>query len=232
VAALVQSKSFTGTSGTTLSGSLNSNTTAGNCLVVCVGSYDNSAPPQVSGVTLGGSAGNFASANTAYNSGASLAGAAGWYDPNCAGGQTAVAISFTGGSGTGPATAAWVMEWSGLLTTSVLDAHPAGVANAATSWSSGSTGTLAQGNELAIGIGAFNAGAGLSTPGSPWTELAQLGSMSTVNLAVAYQVVSVTSALTYNGTMSSAGYYGTCIFTLKASAAAPGGAGRLMMVFP
>lgn len=214
---LVQSISGTAGSGTTLSLTLNNPTTHGNCLVVASASTDNSNQPLVSGVTIGGSADNFAAANSIRNNATSTVAAAGWYDPNCAGGSTAVVVSYTGDAGIGPEVMAWVMEWSGIKTTSPLDAAPAGaIGGASGTWSSGSTGTLAQSNELAIGIVASALSGGATTPGAPWTELAQIGTSGSCLLGVGYQVVSSTTALTYNGTQAS-NYYATVIFTLKAA---------------
>lgn len=215
-ATLVQSKSATGTSGTSLTVTLNSPTTAGNCLIACAGTVD-ATNPTISGITLGGSAGNWASGNTAYNNSYINAGI--WIDPNCAGGQTSVVISFAGDSGGGPVTDAWVMEWSGLALTSPVDKAPAGSNGGASSWSSGSTGTLSQANELAIGVVYYQTSGSLTTPGSPWTELAQVG--ATNLLGVGYQVVSATTALTYSGTGTGGGSYGTCILTLKVAATTP-----------
>jgi hypothetical protein len=211
---LVQSKSGTGTSATSLTITLNSATTAGNCLIVGAGTGQSTTNPQISGITLGGSAGNFAAANTAYND--ADTNSAIWADPGCAGGQTSVVISFTHGSGSTPLTLAWVMEWSGLLTSSVVDKAPAGVNGSGTSWSSGSTGTLSQASELAVGVVCGQGSGSLTTPGSPWTELAVL-SNGNADLAVGYQVVSATTALTYNGTISVSETYGTCIATLEAA---------------
>lgn len=208
--ALVQSKSATGTSGTSITVTLNSNTTAGNCLVVCVGTDESTDNPTVSGVTLGGSAGNFAAANTAYSN--TDLNSAIWVDPNCAGGQTSVVISLTGGAGGGTEVAAYVLEFSGVQTSSAVDKAPTGQNSSGTTWTSGSTGTLSQANEVAVAC--LYDTTTPATPGSPWTELT--ATAGTDHLAVGYQVVSATTALTYNGTSSTSGFYGCCIITLKA----------------
>ena len=80
---------------TTVTATLGSNTTAGNCLVVTVAVGSNSSPAgtTVSSITLGGSAGNF-SQLVADSSGASFI----WADPSCAGGQTAVAVTVASGT--------------------------------------------------------------------------------------------------------------------------------------
>lgn len=211
---LVQSKSATGTSGTSLTVTLTSNTTAGNCLVVTIGTLENTDNPTVSGITLGGSADNWAAGNTAYSN--ADANAAIWVDPGCAGGQTSVVISMTGGAGGSTQIAAYVMEWSGLATSSVVDKHPAGQNAQASSWTSGSSGTLTQAVEVAIGVIYADGSGTLTTPGSPWTELAQVTTTS-CKLGTGYQVTSATTALTYSGTTSTSNFYGCCLVTLVAA---------------
>lgn len=216
--ALVQSESATGTSDTSLTVTLTGPTTAGNCLIVCAGMEDTTDNPSVSGITLGDSAGNFAAANTAYNN--AHINAAIWVCPNCAGGQTSVVISMTGGSGGSPHTAAWVMEWSGIALTAATDMAPAGQEGGGSTWTSGSTGTLSQASEVVVGVVAAYTDGTLSTPGSPWNELTQATSGQLI-LGTGYQVVSSATALTYNGTLVVGdGYgYGTCIASFRAVSA-------------
>ena len=90
---LVQAATATGTSAT-ITVTLESATTAGNCLVVCVangGSFNG----VVTGITLGGAAGNFGALASGGNPSTSAAVASIWADPNCAGGQTSVTITTT-----------------------------------------------------------------------------------------------------------------------------------------
>jgi hypothetical protein len=219
--ALVQSKSGSGTSATTLTVTLTSPTTAGNFLVVMIGTFDGTTNPTVTGITLGGAAGNFAAANTQSSNLA--VNSAIWADPNCAGGQTSVVISLTGGTGSGPDTLAWVCEFSGVATSSPLDKAPAGSVNTTgTTWSSNSTGTLSVPNELAVAMVACTA-AVTGTPGLPWNEL---GALSATSLAVdaAWQAVTATTALVYNGTMTSGDESTAIIATFKAAGAASSGA--------
>jgi len=58
---LVQSKSATAAASSTVSVTLTSATTAGNMLVVCVVTSASPSNPTVTGITIGGSADNFAS---------------------------------------------------------------------------------------------------------------------------------------------------------------------------
>jgi|SRR5579864_1377672 len=221
-AALVQAKAgntATGTSGT-LTITLNNPTGAGNCLVVYFGSSQGTLNPTVSGITLGGAAGNFASAKSLNNN-------AGvnceiWVDWNCAGGQTSVAISFAGGSGAGGADAAWVEEWSGILATaSPVDTPTAnGAFGNSAAPSSGSTGTLSQAPELVLG--AICGGNTLAGPASPWVNEA-LSSSGTLSVIAGHQAVTTTAAQTYAGTMTSGGWTAV-IVSLKLAPATGGSA--------
>ena len=231
---LVQSKSATGTTGTSVTVTLTSNTGAGNCLVVCVGATQATTNPTVSGITLGGSAGNFALAK-AVNTNGTAVDCEVWADPNCAGGQTSVVVSFNAGSGSGLGYVVWVMEWSGIVTSSPVDKTNGQAPGASASWSSLSSGTLSQASELVIGAIAQSAGSNstITGPGAPWTNLAQVNAGIDVGLMAGYQVVSATTAQTYNGTQSLSGAgYGAVIATFKASGGGPPPPIGLLMVFP
>jgi hypothetical protein len=206
--ALVQSKSGTATSGTTVTVTLTSSTTAGNCLVVYAGAYQSASAPTVNGVTLGGSAGNFAQAVWDFvGCDAEI-----WVDQNCAGGQTSVVITFAAGAGSSLGMGAWVEEWSGVALTSPADKNAVNDGTS-TSPSSGSTGTLSGANELAGGV--IAATQSITGPSSPWTNQSQL-TAGGLRLVAGHQVVSATTALTYSGTMSS-GAWTAAIVTLKSS---------------
>jgi len=106
----VQSVSFTGSSSpvtVTISA-----TGTGNCLVVFFGAADTVTAPTVSGITLGGAAGNFAQAAGA--GGGTHIDAEIWTDRNAASGQTSVVISWSGGFST--TVAGRVEEWAGIVT--------------------------------------------------------------------------------------------------------------------
>lgn len=216
----VQSASGTATAGTTITVTLSSPTTAGNCLIVKVGTFESTAAPTVSGITLGGSAGNFADAKN-ISTGTVFCDI--WTDQNCAGGQTSVVVTLTGGAGSFPCYAAVVEEWSGVQTASAVDTVNGG-ASSGTTFSSGSSGTLAQPNEVVVGA-AYVESSTITGPGAPWTELsAVVVTNSIINCALqcGYQVVSATTAQTYSGTNGS-GPWASVIVSLKGSSAtAPG----------
>jgi hypothetical protein len=221
---LVQSKSGSASSGSGVTVTLTSAATAGNCLVVCIGAVNQSSNPTVSGVTLGGSADNFAQVKGLNGSG--ICDAEIWADPGCAGGQASVAVSFTGGSGIGPWLAVWVMEWSGITAVSPADKTSSGSATSGTSFSSGSSGTLSQADELVIGTVMAMAGSGSETitgPGSPWAELSQISLLSNqVAMIAGYEVVSSAAAQAYSGTLAGSARYSAVIATFTGASSGQG----------
>lgn len=129
-------------------------TGAGNCLIVCVASQTTAGAGSISAMTLGGSAGNFAVVDEGHGvNGVQHADAFIWADPNCAGGQTTVAITgvnINAASGSGGII---VYEVSGLSTSSVVDQHISAGGNSAT-YDSGSTPTTTQAIEFWAGVAA------------------------------------------------------------------------------
>lgn len=202
-------------------------TTAGNCLVVCVGATSgNGTAPTVTGVTLGGAAGNFSAlvTKTATNGISAADGAFIWADPNCAGGQTSVVISGTNlnvASGTGGVV---VYEVSGLLLSAVLDKSSSGSSGTNTAtWSSGTTATTTQTNEFWVGC--VVGGGTVTAPGAPWTD----SGAGFSHMAAGTQIVSATGTATYNSTQTT-GIYSAAVATLKG--AAGGGPSALLLKFP
>ncbi len=215
MALLVQSNSGSATSASSLTVTLGSGTTAGNCLAVCIGALGSSTTESVSGVTLGGAAGNFASAASKLESGSSIyALSAIWVDQNCAGGQTSVAVTF---SASDTFVTAFAMEWSGILASGAVD-QAVSAGTTTTSWSSGTTGTLAQPVEVAIGAVSCYTGTTLSItgPSSPWTNFSPLYDSAYGSMA-GYQILSATTGLAYSGTQngSISETNAACIVTLK-----------------
>lgn len=198
MAVLVQSASNTAASGSSLTVTL-SPTGGGNCLVACIGGLAGSAP-SVSGVTLGGSAGNFALARKQSVASFTDGDCEVWTDQDCAGGQTSLTVTF---SASQTDLFAWVMEWSGIAGISAVDKVNSG-SGTSSSFSSGSSGTLTNPGEVVIGASLAASAAGTTAeagPGSPWTNLAQIQAGSGVLIA-GYQVVTANTALTYSGTAS------------------------------
>ena len=200
---------------------LGSPTTGGNCLVALFGDAADTTNVLPSGITLGGSADNWAQVAT-WTANAHAA-VAGWADPACAGGQTSVVISTTGGSG--DHLFAWVFEFSGL--TGTLDVSSGADNGFAASWTSAATSATTQASEVAFGItsgsvnGSAGTTAGLAGPSSPWVNEAQqslVGTTHTKDAICGYQILSSTGAQTYAGTASPTNTNDTLVFTLLAQA--------------
>ena len=179
-------------------------TTAGNCLVVCVASLNATTPASISGITLGGSADNFAQAvaNTAQTASAFI-----WADPNCAGGQTSVVISgahLTVSAGNGGVV---VYEVSGLAASSPVDKTSSGNAASGTTWSSGTTAATTQAAEFWAGVAdAFNP----VGPGAPWNN-----TTAGTSCIAGQQITSATGTATYNGTCTNTGPVAAAVATFK-----------------
>ena len=207
----------TGTGVLSLTVTLGNPTTAGNGLVVMVTNTGVTTDGHVSGITLGGAAGNFAqAASIGTSADASITEC--WLDLNCAGGQTAVAITTTGGAGASVLYAA-VYERNDLLTAGAFDKTSG---NASTvSWTSGATASISQAAEVFVGA-VFISGNSQPTitgPSSPWANLTvqtgAQGSFQTAWLSGWEAVASIQTA-TYTGT-STNGTDGTAlVVTLKA----------------
>jgi hypothetical protein len=170
-------------------------TAAGNCLIVCIMSSGNAAAT-VSGVTLGGAADNFAAVVSGQGTDGitQWADAFQWADPNCAGGQTSVAISGTNlgfASGVGGIV---VYEVSGLATSPADQTNNGGAASGL-NWTSNTTPTTTAASEIWVGCAAVPPT--ITGPGAPWTNT----TAGTAAIA-GEQIVTATGTATYNGSTS------------------------------
>lgn len=217
--AFVQSASNTGT-GTTITVTLSGNTTASNCLVV--GSIASGGTnPTITGITLGGAAGNFSAMTTVPGAGDTTTSAGLveiWADPNCAGGQTSVVVTYSAASASGGAV--WVYEFSGMASSSILDKRSmAFTTSTQATFNSGTTGTTTQASELWFGAaGGFNTT--ITGPASPWVNSSMLTS-NNKNLIVGYDIVSSTGTAVYSGTYSPNSFEEAAVVTLLGAAAGP-----------
>jgi hypothetical protein len=214
----------------TLTVTLFSPATAGNCLVVCAGARNANV---VTGVTSSGSADNWASAATA-DAGAITSEI--WADPHCGGGNTTVTVLFT----VSGLLAVQVFEFAGVAVSPADVTAPGGLSiPPVSSWSSGSTGT-AQAGDVVIGSCCGFEGSGVYTltgPSSPWVNepvIATSGSGFFVRLIAGYQVLSGSAAATYSGTSGAPQSYGAVAIALKsASGGGVGGStGSFLPFFP
>jgi hypothetical protein len=199
-----------------LSGSFTTATTAGNTVVVIVVT-STSAAPSVSGVTLGGSAGNFGNGITkTFGSGTAQGIASIWVDPNCAGGQTAIAVTGTNLNIAGD-NGIVIMEIAGVAAGSTVAAVLDKTAVATGSTTSPTTGTTATTTQAAeIFIGAIAGGDHLSAFTSGWTSTT-LDDGGGIFNAVGYKIVSATSAAVFGCTQATASLWGGAILTLLAA---------------
>ena len=221
-AAVVQVKPFKGT-GLAPSATLDLPTTAGNALIVLIGT-SGSTNASVTAMTLGGAAGNFAE-EAAEGNGSDHAIASAWSDPDCAGGETAVAITLSGSGDN--SYVGWIFEVSGMPAAGPLLDKSAVLSSAGfvASWTLGPTGTTTQTDEIWFGLAAGNVASGTAGtytgPGAPWTDEASQGidsggSFSFGGIA-GYQVVSATGTASYDGSVTPNSTIEGLVVALKAA---------------
>jgi hypothetical protein len=98
--------------------------------------------------------------NGTYNSDSPLASSGGIFTfPNSAAGSTTITASLSGGA---TVLCAIFEEWSGVVTSTPFDQKASATGTAQTSGNTGTTPTLAQGNELCLGMICTNSNAGAS----------------------------------------------------------------------
>lgn len=119
--------------------------------------------------------------------------------------------SVSGIKGVTAATVSGVAASSALDKTSTND-------GSSTTWSTGSSGTLSQADEIAFGLAFSLQSATSNTPDAGWTELADFSPQSGRRLVLEHQVVSATTALNAGGTVGNAVWVGA-LATYKAAAA-------------
>jgi len=183
-----------GPAGTTVTVTLPSGTTAGNCLVVAVGATEESASlPTVSSVKLGTV--NLAKAAGAGNSSADSSDCEWWVLPNIAAGQTTVTVTVSATS----FITATAYEVSGVVLSSPVDQTQSNSSGTTGSdWTSNSTAGTSQANEIWFGaVAAWSNGAYTGPDG--WNNNLQ---GPTEILLTGYQVVSTTGTAEYSGSQS------------------------------
>ena len=192
-------------------------TTAGNCIVVCAGNYSTASGTDLTGITLGGSAGNFGKLISVPTTSALNQGCAIWADPDCAGGQTSVVVTLNGTH----ALSAVAYEVSGLVTSAVLDQSSASSGTSGSSWTSGTTGMTTLASEAWFGVASvYNA---FAAEPSAWVNTEPAG--DDVDLLAGYQIAAAAGEAVYAGSQTAAGTWSAAAVTLKASVSAPAGPG-------
>lgn len=186
-------------------------TTAGNGIVVILPLTNGGSTtvfPSVSAVTLGGAADHFTAVREQTVAGAANTYYAGiWADPDCAGGQTVVAITAANNSG-GAATGVLALEVAGLGIAPAIKSSvdkTAGTSGTSTAPSSGATAATAEANELLVG--AYSGGFGLSAIAGPSGAGGNVGLFSSSTMeGGAYAFATATGTATFSGTQK--GSYG------------------------
>lgn len=193
-----------GTSLTTLAVTIPA-TGTGNALVVCSSAAATGATnPNVTGVTLGGSASGWAVVKSIISS--SWNSAEIWWCPTAASGQTAITVTYANGAGSA-VTCAYVYEVSG-LGTAVDQTAGAGSATGGSpaTVSSGATATTTVPASFWAGIvSSFHSSASSFTPIGAWTNATQ-DSQNVSGLFMqamaGYQIVSANGQATYSATIT------------------------------
>ena len=223
-----------GTGASPLALTFGSTTTAGNCVFVLFVQSASGASGTISGITLGGAAGNFASIGSDTNDSSGAGYVSIWADPNCTA-STAVSVAFSGTSGN-ITTVAFAYEFSGLASTigTLTDKSSFGQGGPVGAWSSLTTATTANANELWLGVvgcacnGAYTT---ITGPSSPWTNATLfdggIASGYYFDGIAGYDIVSSTGTATYNGTNGTNGYYAAGVGTFKAGAGVTAGTASL-----
>jgi hypothetical protein len=182
---------------------------AKSCVVVVVNASPTSGTPSVSGITLGGAAGNFFNASTG-NSGAAGSIAAIWVNYNVPAGGTAIVVS---GSNLTVTTdyGITLYEITGIITTNPVDQISAVATTGTANPTSGVTPETTIANE--IQIGAFTCASAVTFPNSPpWTNSEyEIGGAS----GSGYQIVNAIGTAQYGPSGSSETNWAAAIVTLK-----------------
>lgn len=193
------------------------NTTTGSTIIAAINI--NQTAERISGITDGvNSLTNIATASGLIGGGA-LSYISIWYLYNNVG-QTTPTFTFTKSATAGIEVV--LLEYTGLTTTNPLD-QVARAGGTTTSVSSGNTGVLAQANELVVGIGGDDFGAGqVYTTGAGYGHLEQK-TATAGSIAFEDKVVAATTAVSATFTLGSTTDNAAAVLTfLIASTSAPG----------
>jgi len=214
---------------TSLSVTLGSPTTAGNGLIVTAGATAGTGG--VTGITLGGSADNWHSDAHVRNTGGVVAVDGDiWSDPSCAGGQTAIVLSYPT---TGSHAACDVWEVAAVAASLPADKSSVNTGTG-TAYDSLATAATTQAAEfwtgMLIGISGSSGNPVLTGPSSPWTNQAQVNIGSLGSYIAGEQITSSTGTADYSGTIDRSSSWAAAVVTYKAVAVS--GSPLLMACFP
>ena len=208
--AVVQSKSNSTASGTSLALAMTSNVTAGNLIAIAVLSFGSGSPPAPSSITdtLGNTYTNpIDETNGAFTRRCQI-----WYAKNIAGGANTITLNM---SGTG-SVAAFAWEISGLNTTAPFDQLQLATGTG-TAVSSGSTPTTTDANEILVGC-MWNPSAETNTPDATFTNLTQIV-VGSDRFVGGTKIVSSTGTYAYTGTLNASANWIGIVGTFKTTGA-------------
>jgi hypothetical protein len=213
-AARIQSTTGSANATSIAMSALGSSPVNGNTLIAVI-STRGTAQNQVTGITQTG-----ATWTRVVQSGASTANPSTteiWYAPNVSGAGTAITINLA----TSLRAAAVVMEYSGLLTASSVDATNSNFANGTvgTAATTGTTPTTSQANELWIGGIAFtNSSYTLGSIQNSFTSVANVsssGGTAATRLYALERIVTSTGTASSGGTISTASLWSGAVATFR-----------------
>jgi hypothetical protein len=181
-----------------------------HCLVACIVA---STGQTITGITLGGAAGNWASAKQQLDSGSNIY--AIWTDYNCTAGQTSVVVSFAMSA----QASVQVYEFANVSLFPV-DQSAAGTGVNGLAWSSGAAGPTNQASELAVGmVAGYTAGGTLNFQGPSTFTSTALSWGVPGTLYSGYQVLTTVQAVTYSGINTPAATnWASVVITLRLNA--------------
>lgn len=215
---------------TTLTVTLTSPTQAGNRLIVAAGATAGTGG--ITGITLGGVADNWQSDAHLHQGTGTAEDVDVWSDPNCAGGQTVIVLSYPTGASH---SACDVWEVSGLATSLPADKSSTGsVSSAGSAFDSGATATTSQAAEFWVGavvdIGASNPA--ITGPATPWANSSQVNIGGLGSYLAGQQITAATGAADYSGSFSPNATYAAAVVTYKGASSAASPSGLLLATFP
>ena len=210
-------------------GNFDNPVTAGNCVVVLLFTWAaGNVTITTSGVTLGGSADNFAQAEavqSAFSSATAYVGC--WVDPACAGGQTAISATVSNGSWGSGGAGMILLELSGVTGSSPVDVTSSSSGTSGTAVTSGTTPATGTAADMAIG-------AAYPEPDQPTGGLsAASGTYANVTISAAPYLAAAGyltlggagSTTSYTGTGTNGGVHAGLVITLKPDPGGGGGGG-------
>jgi hypothetical protein len=228
-ATLVQSKSGEGGAGAVTTITMDSSTTVGNTLIILIGNYYSVSAYGFDLVTTDNKSNTWATSTIVDNYPTIVQGTA-QITTGGASHQITVTPTAIGAGSTGGAYYVFtVLEYSGLVTSSVLDKSAAQFQSSGSAYSSTATAATTQADELLLGYNVELSTGMTFTPDAPWTTvLTQPASFHTSHIQT--RTVSATGTYSSTGNMSGAsGNHSHSITTYKIAGAAGGGGSTPLM---